>query len=81
MTDIMEMFGAFGVRVWEKGAETPLTRVPVKHPDKGAPPQPPPAPLVLDAAGHKFAQTADARDQATEENSVVVNPETPPGGF
>lgn len=59
MTDIVERFGAFGVREWEKETETLLTRVPVKHPTKGAAPQPPPAPLVLAAAGHKYAQTAD----------------------
>ena len=54
MTIIVEVLGAFGLTVSEK-AETFLMRAPEKQPKKGGSPPPP---LVIEAAGQKYAQTA-----------------------
>ena len=58
MTLIVEVFGAFGLTVSEKKAETLLVRAPEKQPKKG---RSPPLPLVIEAAGQKYAQTAQFR--------------------
>ena len=58
MTTIVEVFGAFGLTVSEKKTETLLMRVPEKQPKKGGSPPPP---LVIEAAGQKYAQTAQFR--------------------
>ena len=58
MTTIVEVFGEFGLTVSEKKTETLLMRAPEKQPKKGGPPPPP---LVIEAAGQKYAQTAQFR--------------------
>ena len=58
MTTIVEVFGEFGLTVSEKKIETLLMRAPEKQPKKGGPPPPP---LVIEAAGQKYAQTAQFR--------------------
>ena len=58
MTTIVEVFGEFGLAVSEKKTETPLMRAPEKQPKKGGSPPPP---LVIEAAGQKYAQTAQFR--------------------
>ena len=58
MTIIVEVFGAFGLTVSEKKTETLLMRAPEKQPKKGGSPPPP---LVIEAAGQKYAQTAQFR--------------------
>ena len=58
MTTIAELFGAFGLTVSEKKTETLLMRAPEKQPKKGGSPPPP---LVIEAAGQKYAQTAQFR--------------------
>ena len=55
---IVEVFGEFGLTVSEKKTETLLTRAPEKQPKKGGSPPPP---LVIEAAGQKYAQTAQFR--------------------
>ncbi|CAB1118616.1 unnamed protein product [Ectocarpus sp. CCAP 1310/34] len=63
MTSIGEI-GSFGLTVSEKKTEILLMKVPEKKPRKGAPPPPPPpptAPQVIEAAGQKYAQTAEFR--------------------
>ena len=59
MTTIVEVFGEFGLTESEKKTETLLMRAPEKQPKKGGPPPPPP--LVIEAAGQKYAQTAQFR--------------------
>ncbi|CAB1119068.1 unnamed protein product [Ectocarpus sp. CCAP 1310/34] len=64
MTIIVEVFGAFGLTMSEKKKKTLLMKVPEKKPEKGAPPPPPPppaAPLVIEAAGQKYAQRVEFR--------------------
>ena len=58
MTTIVEVLGKFGLTVSEKKTETLLTRAPEKQPKKGGSPPPP---LVIEAAGQKYAQTAQFR--------------------
>ena len=58
MTTIVEVFGEFGLTVSEKKTETLLMRAPERRPKKGGPPLPP---LVIEAAGQKYAQTAQFR--------------------
>ena len=58
MTTIVEEFGEFGLTVSEKKKKTLLMRAPEKQPKKGGPPPPPP---VIEAAGQKYAQTAQFR--------------------
>ena len=58
MTTIVEVFGEFGLTVSEKKTEALLMRVPEKQPKKGGPPPPPP---IIEAAGQKYAQTAQFR--------------------
>ena len=58
MTTIVEVFGEFGLTVSEKKTETLLMRAPEKQPKKGGSPPPP---LVIEAAGQKYAQTAQFR--------------------
>ena len=55
MTIIVEVLGAFGLTVSEKKTETLLMRTPEKQSKKGGSPSPP---LVIEAAGQKYAQTA-----------------------
>ena len=57
-TIIVEVFGEFGLTVSEKKTKTLLMRAPEKQPKKGGPPPPP---LVIEAAGQKYAQTAQFR--------------------
>ena len=57
-TTIVEVFGESGLTVSEKKTETLLMRAPRKQPKKGGPPPPP---LVIEAAGQKYAQTAQFR--------------------
>ena len=57
MTTIVEVFGEVGLAVSEK-TETLLMRAPEKQPKKEGPPPPP---LVIEAAGQKYAQTAQFR--------------------
>ena len=64
MTIIVELFGAFGLTVSEK-TETLLMRAPEKQPKKGG--SPPPR-LVIEAAGQKYAQTAQFRYLGTLVN-------------
>ena len=54
MTTIVEVFGEFGLAVSEKKTETLLMRAPEKQPKKGGSPAPP---LVVEAAGQRYAQT------------------------
>ena len=58
MTIIVEVVGAFGLTVSEKKTETLLMRAPEKQSKKGRSPLPP---LVIEAAGEKYAQTAQFR--------------------
>ena len=58
MTPIMEVFGAFVLAVSENKKETLLMRAPEKQPKKEGSPPPP---LVIEAAGQKYAQTAQFR--------------------
>ena len=58
MTIIVEVFGGSGLTVPEKKTETLLMRAPEKQPKKGGSP---PLPLVIQAAGQKYAQTAQFR--------------------
>ena len=58
MTIIVEVLGAFGLTVSEKKTDTLLMRTPEKQPKKGGSP---PLPLVIEAAGQKYAQTAQFR--------------------
>jgi hypothetical protein len=58
MTIIVEVLGSFGLTVSEKKTETLLMRAPEKQPTKG---RTPPPPLVIEAAGQKYAQTAQFR--------------------
>ena len=58
MTIIVELFGAFGLTVSEKKTETLLMRAPEKQPKKWGSPPPP---LVIEAAGRTYAQTAQFR--------------------
>ena len=58
MTTIVEMFGSFGLIVLEKKTETFLMRAPEKQPKKGGSP---PLPVVIEAAGQKYTQTAQFR--------------------
>ena len=57
-TNIVEVFGALGLTVSEKKTETLLMRAPEKQPKKGGSPPP----LVIEAAGKKYAQTAQFRN-------------------
>ena len=57
-TIIVEVFGEFGLTVSEKKTKTLLMRAREKQPKKGGPPPPP---LVIEAAGQKYAQTAQFR--------------------
>ena len=57
MTTIVEVFGEFGLTLSEKKTETLLMRAPEKQPKKGGSPPP----LVIEAAGQKYAQTAQFR--------------------
>ena len=58
MTMIVEAFGAFGLTVSEKKTETLSTRAPEKQSrkERSLPP-----PLIIEAAGQKYAQTAQFR--------------------
>ena len=58
MTIFVEVFGTFGLTVSENKTETLLMRASEKQPEKGgsSPPQ-----LVIEAAGEKYAQTAQFR--------------------
>ena len=58
MTNIVGVFGAFGLTVSKKKTETLLMRAPEKQPKKG---RSSPPPLVIEAAGQKYAQTAQFR--------------------
>ena len=58
MTTIVEVFGEFGLTVSKKKTETLLMRAPEKQPKKGGALPPP---LVIEAAGQKYAQTAQFR--------------------
>ena len=58
MTTIVEVFEEFSLTVSEKKTETLLMRAPEKQPKKGGSPPPP---LVIEAAGQKYAQTAQFR--------------------
>ena len=58
MTIIVEVFGAFGLTVSEKKTETLLMWAPEKQPKKEGSP---PLPLVIEAAGKKYAHTAQFR--------------------
>ena len=58
MTIIVEVLEAFGLTVSEKKTETLLMRAPQKQPRKAGSPPPP---LVIEAAGQKYAQTAQIR--------------------
>ena len=58
MTTIVNVFGAFGLTVSEKKTETLFMRAPEKQQKKGGSPPPP---LVIEAAGQKYAQTAQFR--------------------
>ena len=58
VTTIVEVFGELGLTVSEKKTETLLMRAPEKQPKKGGSPPPP---LVIEAAGQKYAQTAQFR--------------------
>ena len=58
MTTIAEVFGEFGLTVSEKMTETLLMRAPEKQPKKEGSPPPP---LVIEAAGQKYAQTTQFR--------------------
>ena len=58
MTTIVEVFGKFGLTVSEKKTETLLMRAPEKQPKKGGSPPL----LVIEAAGQKYAQTAQFRN-------------------
>ena len=58
MTIMVEVFGIFDLTVWEKKTETLLTRAPKTLPEKGGSPRPP---LVIEAAGEKYAPTAQFR--------------------
>ena len=58
MTTIVEVFGAFGLTVSENKTETLLMRTPEEQPKKGGSPPPP---LDIQAAGQKYAQTAQFR--------------------
>ena len=93
-TIIVEVFGEFGLTVSEKKTETLLTRAPEKQPKKGGPPPPLP---VIEAAGQKYAQTAQFRylgglvnedgeltqeiDHRTEQSSVGMHQEVLPGAL
>ncbi|CAB1116553.1 unnamed protein product [Ectocarpus sp. CCAP 1310/34] len=59
MTIIVEVFGEFGLTVSEKKTETLLMRAKDK-PTTTSQPAPPP-PLTIEAAGQKYAQTAEFR--------------------
>ena len=58
MTTIVEVFEAFGLTVSETKTETLLMRAPEKQPKKWGSPPPP---LIIEAAGQKYAQTAQSR--------------------
>ena len=58
MTIIVEVLGALGLTISGKKTETLLIRSPEKQPKKGGSPPPP---LVIEAAGQKYAQTAQIR--------------------
>ena len=58
MTTIVDVFGEFGLTVSEKKTETLLMRAPEKQPKKGGSLPPP---LVIEAAGEKYAQTTQFR--------------------
>ena len=58
MTIIVEVIGAFGLTVSEKKTETLLVRASKNQPKKGGLL---PSPLVIKAAGQKYAQTAQFR--------------------
>ena len=58
MTIIVEVFGAFGLTVSEKKTETLSMRAPEKQSKKEGSPPPP---LIIEAAGQKYAQTAQFR--------------------
>ena len=58
MTIIVEVFEAFGLTMSKKKTETLLMRALEKQPKKGGSPPPP---LVIEAAGQKYAQTAQFR--------------------
>ena len=58
MTTIVKVFGEFGLTVSEKKTEAVLMRAPEKQAKKGGSP---PRPLVIEAAGQKYAQTAQFR--------------------
>ena len=68
MTTIVEVFGAFGLTVSEKKTATPLMRAPEKQPKQGG--SPPPS-LVIEAAGQKYAQTAQFRYLGGFDNEDV----------
>ena len=70
MTTIVEVFGKFGLTVSEKKTETLLMRAPEKQPKKGGPPPPP---LVLEAAGQKYAQTAQFRYLGAALSTKMAN--------
>ena len=58
MTTIVEVLGDFGLTLSEKKTETLLMRASEKQPKKGGSSPPP---LVIEAAGQKYAQTAQFR--------------------
>ena len=58
MTTSMEVFGEFGLTVSEKKTETLLMRAPENQPKKGGSTLPP---LVIEAGGQTYAQTAQFR--------------------
>ena len=87
ITTIVEVFGEFGLTVSEKKTKTLLMRAPEEQPKKG---ESPPPPLVIEAAGQKYAQTAQFRylgqrrwrthagDQPPEQSSVGMHQEVLP---
>lgn len=57
MTIVVEVFREFGLTVSERKTETLVMRVK----EKPSPPPPPPPPLLIEAAGHRYAQTTEFR--------------------
>ena len=74
MTVIVETFAEFGLSVSEKKTETLVMRTPEKPRKSGAPPPRPFPPLVIEAAGQKYAQTREFRylgGLVTEEGDLT----------
>ena len=71
MTTIVEVLGEFGLTVSEKKTETFLMQAPEKQQKKGGPPLPP---HVIEAAGQKYAQTAQFRysEDLVNENGELT---------